>query len=112
MKITTNSPHEKNGGHTLALFGKPRIRRMKYPGNLIYVDCHIIVANKIKETIFYTFVETQTIELPKNMITKMCAHARKLAIEHIAKKGWSLKKSHKYRRGHLWNGFTFEAKTS
>lgn len=115
MKIKTNLPHEINGGYTLALFGKPRIKMQKAAGHLIYVDCHIITA--VKKEHGFMFIRTYEMpKLSKSTLQSMLGYARKLAQSHITQKKWCLKKTTRFGkvefiRNKVFSGFYFEIET-
>ncbi len=93
MKIKTNLIHEKEGGYTMALFGKPRVNLQTVAGSRVYVHCHLIAATQVR-TVTYKF-EYVYADLPKGTIKRMQAYAKKLAQDHVAKKGWKIKKTEK-----------------
>lgn len=115
MKIKTNLPHEINGGYTLALFGKPRIKIQKAAGHLIYVDCQIIIAQR--EELDYNFSRFNGyLKLSKSTLSSMLGYARKLAQSHITQKKWCLKKTTRfgkaeYIQNKAFSGFYFEIET-
>lgn len=114
MKIKTNLPHEINGGYTLALFGKPRIKMQKAAGHLIYVDCQIIIAQR--EKFHYNFSRFNGyLKLSKSTLSSMIGYARKLAQSHIGQKKWSLKNKTNFGeetfiQNRAFCGFYFEIK--
>lgn len=115
MKIKTSLPHEKNGGYTLALFGKPRIKVQKAAGHLIYVDCKIITAEREKVgSNFFLFYGN--LKLSKSTLSSMIGYARKLAQSHIGQRKWYLKKTTKFGKvtfiqNRAFSGFIFEIET-
>jgi len=117
MKIKTGLPHEKNGGYTLVLFGKPRIKRQTRAGHLVYVDCHILTATKLGHG-SYLFEQIST-NLSLSIQKRMKDFAKKLAKEHLKGRSNLYKKPTKKRplmsplfiQSTNWSGFYFSTQS-
>lgn len=106
MRIRTDLPHEKSGGHTIVLFGKPRIKYQSHAGHMVYIDCHVITAKYLKHVI-YDF-KNEPLTLSEKTIARMRTYAKKLAQAHINKKGWKVKSGSQYIQNANWYGFYFK----
>jgi hypothetical protein len=114
MKIKTGLPHEHEGGETIVLFGKPRIKYQTFAGHMVYVDCHVLFATPFKPYDHrYTF-ENKCIDIGKckpGIINTMRSHAKKLAQAHIQKKGWVInEKGSEFIQVNSLRGFYFKVK--
>ncbi len=108
MKIRTNLPHEKGDGHTLVLFGEPRVEFGYLTGadGSISVHCHLIsVTEKSFQNYSFERLETQ---VSKSQEIRMRKYARSLA-QKCLKKGYKIIKSevNGYQQNNIWSGFMF-----
>ena len=116
MKILTGLSHEKNGGYSMALFGRPRIQSPKRGEHVVYVDCHIILAivepisgkGYIFSDIDLTAINPELFRIPTFTESKMRSYARKLARDFVKKRCWNIGLGDEYIQNNHWHGFYFQ----